>query len=601
MFPVQEDALRKENPAMSIGIETIPNKRGRDTVLMRRYWRNGKKVEKETLLTLTDFPAEVIQGFDAVLRGGAAFRSLSDAIQVRRALPHGHIAAALFTARRIGLENILHRKRSRMRDLAMAAAVARLTAPGSKLDTARRLSSSTADSSLGHLLDLGEVTGNEMLSMLDWLLKRRRWIERSLARRYLNDGTLILYDVSSSCLEGRCCPLAAFGHNRDGKKGKAQINYGLLCAADGCPIAIEVFAGNVSDPSAAASRIAKIQERFGIARVALAGDRGMITSARIQENLRPLGLDWISALRTQDIRRLLRSSTPPLNPETQAADAVAEMTSPDFPGERLLVCMNPRLREERARKREDLLRAAEAVLGQIAASVRSGRLKGKEGIGRRIGRDADRKKVGKHFNLEISDTSFSWSRAENRIAAEAALDGICVVRTSLNADALEADAAVDACKRLSRVERAFRTMKQTRLKIRPVCAYSENRVRAHAFLCMLAYHLEYQMRQRLAPILFEDDDKVGARARRKSPAGPAKVSESAERKTAAKRTADGLPAHSVTTLLADLATLTLNHVVISECPSIPFQLLAEPTPLQAKAMELLEINPAKTVPSARAT
>ncbi len=393
---------------MAVGIEIIPNKRGRDTVLMRRSWREGQRVRKETLLNLTDFPDAVIRGFDTVLRGGTAFRRLSDAITVTRALPHGHVAALLGLARRTGLDKILHRKRSRMRDLALAAIVARVTAPGSKLETARRLSPATADSSLGGLLDLGKVTGNEMLAMLDWLLTRQRWIETSLANRYLGEASpLILYDVSSSYLEGRCCPLAEFGYNRDGKAGRKQINYGLLCAADGCPIAVEVFAGNVSDPATVAAQVNTIRTRFGIDRIALVGDRGMLTTARIRGHLEPVGLDWISALTTRDIRRLVCASDPPLVPANLADDAVADVTSPDFPGERLMVCRNPRLREERARKRAALLQATEEILEQIAGAMQSGRLQGKEQIGRRIGREVNRKTVGKHFDLVIGDASLS--------------------------------------------------------------------------------------------------------------------------------------------------------------------------------------------------
>ena len=434
-----------------------------------------------------------------------------------------------------------------MRQLALAAVAARVLSPDSKLATARRLSPETATSSLGALLGLGPVGGNEMLAMLDWLLGRQPWIERSLANRHLGGGTLILYDVSSSYLEGTRCPLAAFGHSRDGKKGKQQIVFGLLCAADGCPVAVEVFPGNSADPTTVAPQVRRIRDRFGIDRVALVGDRGMITSARIRDDLEPAGLDWISALKTQDIRRLLKEgddgAPAPLDPEALAPDAVAEIAGPDFPGERLMVCLNPRLREERRRKREDLLRSTEAALERIAASVRSGRLQGRERIGRRVGREANRRKVEKHFRLEIGDGEFRCERDRDRIAAEARLDGVCIVRTSLDAASMGAAEAVEACKSLAGVERAFRNAKSD-LRIRPIYVYTEDHVRARVFLCMLALHVEWHMRRRLAPMLFEEDDREAARAGRETPVGPARPSESARRKAAAKRTADGLPAHS---------------------------------------------------------
>ncbi len=508
----------------------------------------------------------------------------------------------LGTLRSLGLVRILDRKADRMRDLAVAAIVARIVDPASRPATARALSPETASTSLGAVLDLGPVTGNEMLAMLDWLLKRQPWIEKSLANRHLAGGnTLVLYDVSSSFLEGRCCPLAAFGHNRDGKTGKQQITYGLLCAADGCPVAMEVFAGNTGDPSTVASQVARVRTRFGIDHVALVGDRGMITAARIHEDLKPADLDWISALKTEDIRKLLRPAgpgkPPPLVPEALVPDAVAEVTGPDFPGERLMVCLNPRLREERARKREDLLQATEETLETIAASVRAGRLKGREAINRRVGRDANRRKVEKHFEITVTDDAITWSRRQERIAAEARLDGVYVIRTSLDPEAIGPEAAVVAYKSLAQVERAFRILKASRLEIRPVHVWSEDHVRAHVFLCVLAFYVEWHLRRRLAPLLFEDDDREGAQARRKSPVAPARISESAKAKADTKLTSDGLPVHSFTTLLADLATLTLNEVAIPARRAYRFPLMSEPTPLQSRAFQLMEIDPTRFVPS----
>ena len=585
---------------MAFSVDVIPNRSSPPAILLREAWREGKRVRRRTVANLSKMPPALVDAIRAALDGGVVFPSLDAAVAIRRSRPHGHVAAVLGTLRSLGLVRVLGRKADRMRDLAVAAVVARVVDPASKLATARALDPETASTSLGTLLGLGPVTGNEMLGMLDWLLARQPWIERSLANRHLKGGnTLILYDVSSSYLEGRKCPLAAFGHNRDGKRGKMQVTYGLLCAADGCPVAVEVFAGNAGDPSTVASQVDKVRSRFGIGRVALVGDRGMLTTARIREDLEPAGLDWISALKTGDIRKLLREGADgapaPLEPEALVPDAVAEVTGPDFPGERLMVCLNPRLRQERARKREELLQATEEALEAIAASVLSGRLKGREAIDRRVGRDANRRKVGKHFEIDVTDGGISWRRREGRIAAEARLDGVYVIRTSLDSASLGPAAAVEAYKGLAQVERAFLTMKASRLRIRPVHVWSEDHVRAHVFLCMLAYHVEWHMRRDLAPILFEDDDREGARAQRSSPVEPARVSESARAKAADKRTPDGLPVHSLTTLLADLATLTLNEVTLQGSPDHAFPLLATPTELQRRAFGLLEIDPARDV------
>ena len=583
---------------MSIRIDVIPNQYGTRAVLLRRTWCEGRRVRHKTVANLSDLDPAVVDGFRAVLRGGVVLDDPRKAFAIRRALPHGHAAAVLGTMRRLGFRRLLGRRKERSRDLALAAVAARILDPASKLATARALDPETASTSLGTLLKLGAVTGNEMLDMLDWLLERQPWIERSLANRHLKGGnTLILYDVSSSYLEGRCCPLAAFGHNRDGKKGKMQVTYGLLCAADGCPVAVEVFAGNAGDPSTVAGQVDKVRKRFGIERVALVGDRGMLTTARIRRDLAPAGLDWISALRTADIRKLLKAAGPgvpaPLDPEALVPDAVAEITGPDFPGERLMVCLNPRLREERRRKREDLLEATERTLANIAAAAarRKPGPANRDQAMKAIGREANRRKMEKHFEIAVTDDGVSWSRREGRIAEEARLDGIYVIRTSLESASLGAEAAVEAYKSLASVERAFLTMKASRLRIRPVHVYSEDHVRAHVFLCMLAYHVEWHMRRRLAPILFEDDDREGARARRSSPVEKAEVSESAKAKADTKRTPDGLPVHSFTTLLSDLGTLTLNHASIPGRPDSRFLLASEPTELQARAFELLGMDP----------
>ncbi len=585
---------------MAFNIESVPNQAGKPAILLREAWREGRRIRKRTVANLSKLPPEIVEGFRAVLKGAVAVGDIGELMQVERSLLHGHVAAVLGTVRGLGLERMLHRTRSRERDLALAAVVARVLSPDSKLATARRLSPETATSSLGALLGLGPVTGNEMLDMLDWLLARQPWIERSLANRHLKGGnTLILYDVSSSYLEGSKCTLAAFGHSRDGKRGKRQIVFGLLCAADGCPVAVEVFPGNAGDPSTVAGQVDKVRKRFGIGRVALAGDRGMLTTARIREDLEPAGLDWISALKTSDIRKLLRAGAggapAPLAPEALVPDAVAEVTGPDFPGERLMVCLNPRLREERRRKREELLKATEEALEAIAASVRSGRLKGREAIDRRVGRDANRRKVGKHFEIDVTDGGISWRRREARIAAEARLDGVYVVRTSLDSASLGPEAAVEAYKGLAGVERAFRNAKSD-LRIRPVYVYSPDHVRAHVFLCMLALHVEWHMRRRLAPLLFEDDDREGARAQRNSPVEKAEVSERAKAKAADKRTPDGLPVHSFRTLLDDLSGMALNQLRLPSHDETLLCVVTAPTPVQKRAFQLLGVKPDQNVP-----
>ena len=588
---------------MSFRIDVIANRGRSPQTLLRESWREGKHVRHKTVANFTRLPPHIVDGFRAVLKGGAVFTSIEDAVSIRRSLAHGHVAAILGLAKKLGLPRILDRKNTRHGKLALAAIVARIITPASKLATARQLSPLTAASSLGTVLGLGEVTGNEMLAMLDWLDGRKRHIEGSLARRQLAGSAMVLYDVSSSFVEGRCCPLAARGHNRDGKKGKQQITYGLLCNVSGCPVAVDVFPGNTGDPSTVGGQVAKLQKRFRIERIAFVGDRGMLTSARIREDIRPAGLDWISALKTVEARKLLVSPDPrkkvkpPLRPEELVADQVAEITSPKFPGERLLVCLNPRLRKDRARKREELLAATEGALAEIAASAkrRKSGPKNRERIHAAVGEEANRWKVRKHFEFEIRDDGMSWKRNQAKIDAESRLDGIYIIRTSLPPAEIGAEHAVESYKALSRVERAFRILKADRLQVRPIYLYSEPRVRAHVFLCMLAYYLEWHMRQALAPLLFEDDDPEGARAKRTTPVQKAKPSDSAKRKAASKTTPEGLPVQSMTDLLSHLGSLTLNEVNLPGQPDSRFMVTSKPTELQAKAFALLELPPERRV------
>jgi len=500
------------------------------------------------------------------------------------------VAAVLGTLRGIGLENVLASRPCRERAVVVAMIVARILAPGSKLATARRLREESASSSLAWELGLEEVGDEELYHAMDWLLARQTRIENKLAKRHLHDGTLVLYDVSGSYYTGRRSELVQFGHPRDGKKGFPQIVYGLLCNAEGCPVAIEVFAGNTADPNTLGSQVAKVRKRFGVQRVVMVGDRGMITHRRIEEELRGVeGLDWITALRADTIKKL--ASEGRIQPSLFDERDLAEISSPDFPGERLVVCRNPLLAEERARKREELLVATETKLDEVvAATTRTKRpLRGKDKIGLRVGKVLNKYKVGKHFVLEIEKARFSYRRDEAKIREEAALDGIYVVRTSVASAALTSHSAVRAYKDLATVERAFRCMKTVDLKVRPIHHWLADRIRAHVFLCMLAYYVEWDMRQKLAPILFDDDQKEEAQRSRPSIVAPAKRSAAAQQKDATKRTDDDYPVHSFRTLLDDLATLAKNRVRLDGSQTEFYQ-LTEATPTQQRAFDLLGLT-----------
>ena len=568
-------------------IESVPNRGSPPAILLRESYRDGGKVRKRTLLNLSDWPRERIAGFKMLLKGGTVIPQDQNSITIIRSLPHGHVSAALGTARKIGLDRLLGPDGNRCRDLILALVVNRILDPGSKLAAARALSPDTATSSLGQQLGLGVVGEDELYSALDWLAVRQPAIEAALAKRHFTGGTLVLYDVSSSYLEGRCCSLAQFGYSRDGKRGKLQIVYGLLCATDGCPVAIEVFAGSTADPATLTSQVTKLRQRFGLDHVVLVGARGMITQARITEDLKAAGLDWITALRAPAIKALRDAGA--LQMSLFDERDMAAITAPDFPGERLIVCRNRRLGAERARKREDLLLATERDLARIAAAVARKRqpLRGQAEIGIVVGAVIDQHKMAKHFALAITDTCFTFTRKADEITAEAALDGIYIVRTSLPATALDDTATVRNYKSLSLVERAFRCLKTVDLQIRPVYHWLADRVRAHVFLCMLAYYLEWHMRQRLAPMLYDDTEKDAAEALRASVVAKAERSTSAITKQTTGRTEDGLPVHSFRTLLADLATLTRNTLVTALDPQHTLTLTARPTPLQQKAQDLL--------------
>ena len=567
--------------------EAVPNRNSPPAILLRESYRAGGKVRKRTLCNLSGWSPAHVEGLRGVLKGGTVIPAEHDAFTVTRSLPHGHVAAALGTARKIGLERILSPDGNRCRDLVLAMLVGRVLDPVSKLATARTLSPATASSSLGEALGLGEVSDAELYAALDWLLERQAAIETALAGRHLQNGTLVLYDVSSSYMEGRCCPLAKRGYDRDRKKGMLQIVYGLLCAPDGCPVAIEVFEGNTGDPSTLAPQIDKLKQRFGLTHVVLVGDRGMITEARITEDVKTAGLDWISALRGPAIKDLLDSGI--LQLTLFDTRDMASITAPDFPGERLVVCRNPDLAAGRGRKREELLATTEKDLAAIKARVERRRdpLRGTAEIALAVGAVLTTHKMKKHFDLTITDDAFSFARKAAEIAAEAATDGLYVVRTSLSEATLGDADTVRSYKSLSRVEQAFRCIKTVDLNVRPVYHWLEGRVRAHVLLCMLAYYLEWHMRRCLAPMLFDDIDKDEAEALRSSVVAQAQRSKAAVRKQTTGMTPDGLPVHSFRTLLADLATLARNIIVTAINPNYPLIVVTRPTPVQQKAFDLL--------------
>ena len=571
-------------------IEAVPNRNSPPAILLRETYRQNGRFCKRTLCNLSHWPTATVEGLRGVLKGGTVIPAGHDAFTVIRSLPHGHVAAAVGIARKIGLEGILGPDGNRCRDLVLAMLIGRILDPVSKLATARALSPATASSSLGEALGLGDVDDDELCAALDWLLVRQPAIEAILGKRHLTNGMLVLYDVSSSYMEGRCCPLAKRGYSRDGKKGTLQIVYGLLCASDGCPVAIEVFDGNTGDPKTLAPQIEKLRQRFHLDRVVLVGDRGMITEARIAEDLKAAGLDWITALRAPAIKELLNSGALQLTLFDRRD--MAAITSPDFPGERLIVCRNPDLAAERTRKREDLLAATEKDLSSIKVAVERKRnpARGSTEIALKVGEVLNAHKMKKHFDLKITDAAFSFARKTDAITAETATDGIYIVRTSLAEDTLGDADTVRSYKSLSLVERGFRCIKTVDLHVRPVYHWLEDRVRAHVFLCMLAYYLEWHMRQKLAPMLFDDTDKEEAETRRRSVVAQAQRSKSATKKQATGLTEDGLPVHSFQSLLADLATLARNTITTAITPHYPLTVLTRPTPVQQKAFDLLGIK-----------
>jgi len=570
-------------------IERVPNRKSPPCVLLRESYREDGKVKTRTLANLTHVPEHVVEALRAFLKGGTVIGPDGD-FDVVRSLAHGHVYAVLEVLKDLGLVSLIDRRHSRARQLVLAMIVERIVGPASKLAFTRRWGEDTASDSLGEVLDVSEADEDELYEAMDWLLPHQARIERALARRHLGNGALVLYDVTSTYFEGRGCPLARLGHNRDGKKGKLQIVIGLLCDIEGRPIAVEVFEGNTGDPTTLATQITKVRERFSLERVILVGDRGMITEARIREELRPVeGLDWISALRAPALRTLVEQGA--IQPSLFDDWGLAEVTSPEYPGERLIVCYNPLLAAERTRKRTDLLAATQAELERLVAATQRSRrpLRSREAIQRRSNRALDRFKMRKHFQVTIDEGVFSYERDLNSIAQEAALDGLYVVRTSVPAEVLDAEQTVAAYKGLSVAERAFRTMKTMDLKIRPIHHRDPDRVRAHVFLCMLAYYVEWEMRQRLATVLFDEDDHEDAASRRETPVHPATRSARAEVKAREKRTPEGWPVLSFRSLLEALTSITRNRIQTA-VPGAPLLTKTTiPTLFQRHLFDLLRI------------
>jgi transposase len=554
------------------------------STLLRTSFRQDGKVKHRTLANLSHLPEHLIDVIRRSLKG-EAFAAAQDVLQTKQTLPHGHVHAVLGVIRKLGVDSLIASTPSRERDLVVALVAQRLLFPCSKLASTRHWHSTTLAEELG----VGDASEGELYQAMDWLLTRQPAIEAKLAQRHLGDNALVLYDVSSSFYHGRHCPLAQYGHSRDGKKGLPIIVYGLLTDDAGRPVAVQVYAGNTSDPKTVPDQVRKLRDRFGLERVVLVGDRGMLTQTQIDALREEPGLGWISALRSTAIRKLVQAG--PLDRSLFDTVNLAEIRSPDFPGERLFACYNPLLLERRRQKREALLAQTEAALERLSRAVARRRNKPyeREEIGLKAGRVLNRWKVAKHFRLTIADGHLSWQRRDDTIAAEATLDGIYVVRTSEKARRMSAADGVRHYKRLTQVERAFRTWKGLDLMVRPIYHRVEPRVKAHIFVCLLAYYVEWEMRQAWAPLLFADEEVESDREER-DPVDRAEPSASAKQKRKTKRTEAGHPVHSFRTLLANLgARCRVTYQVGAGNPPATYQQVPEPTPLQAEALQLLDL------------
>lgn len=567
-------------------IDVVPNRHSRPAVLLREGWREHGQIKKRTVANLSHWPKEKIAALRLLLQGEKLVPAAAH-LQVERSLPHGHVAAILGTMRKLGLPPLLAAKRCRERDLVLALIAERLLQPASKLATTRFWHSST----LAEELAVADADEDELYQALDWLLARQEKIEQKLAARHLAEGGLALYDVTSSYYEGRTCPLARFGYGRDKKRGRPVIVYGALANSEGLPVALQVYPGHTGDPSTVADQVEKLQGRFGLKRVVLVGDRGLLTKTQLENLRRRPGLGWLSAMRSAEIRQLLEGGALQLSLFDERN--LAEISSPQFPGERLIACRNPFLAEERKRKREELLAATEKELGRIAKEVarRKKKLLTAAAIGKKVGAVIGRYKMAKHFRLEMGEGRFTFTRHEEAIQRESELDGIYVVRTSEPRESLPAADVVRSYKSLAQVERVFRTLKGLEIRVRPIFHHEERRVRAHIFLCLLAYYVEWHLRQALKELLF-DDEELAADRRRRDPVAPAQPSASAVAKKQTRRTRGELPVHSFGSLLAELGTLCrLRCRFGSEKEAPSLTRLTTPTPLQQRAFDLLGVFP----------
>ena len=570
-------------------VETVPNRNSPPAILLREGRREGKKVHKRTLANLTHWPKDKIERLRRVLKNEPLVHP-DQLFAIERSLPHGHVELLLEVVRKLKLPALIDPRPSPQRDRVLAMILQRLLHPASKLATTRLWHTTT----LGEELSLEDTDEDDLYEAMDWLLERQDRIERKLAKRHLAEGDPVLYDVSSSYYEGRTCPLMQFGHNRDGKRDRPIVVYGVLADGMGRPLAVQAYAGNTGDPTTVGDQVEKVRDRFGLKRVVLVGDRGLLTETQINHLKRHPGLGWISALRHHQIRRLVESEAVQFSLFDERH--LAEVRSPDYPGERLIVCHNPLLAEHRRQKREALLRATEEALARIARQVarRTRTPLSATEIAEKVGRVKNRYQVAKHFRTEIADGSFHYERRTEAITREAQLDGFYVLRTSEPADRLPTAAVVRRYKDLTRVERAFRSLKTVDLHIRPIRHRVETRVRAHLFLCLLAYYVHWHLRQALAPLLFDDEDLEAERARR-DPVLAAQPSDSAKRKKGKRRTEDGLPLQSLETLMAQMGTRARHQCRLPSEPDAPcVQRLTEPTPLQQRAMELIRMFPGKT-------
>ena len=570
-------------------IVKIPNRKSPPAVLLRESYREDGKVKNRTLLNLSEWPDERVSQFALLLHGNKLVPAESH-LRIIRTLPHGHVAAVSGVMSDLDMSAIIGGTDARRRALVEAMICSRVISPASKLATARSFATPLAETTLSEEYGVADASEDELYAAMDWLLERQPAIEAKLASRHLVDDGLVLYDLSAVHYDGSTCPLALIGHCRDGFPGKRQIEFGLMCDGEGRPIAVEVYAGNTGDPTTVSDQVSKVKSRFGLERVVVVGDRGMLTEARIRADIEPAKLDWISSLRSTDIRKLVASGG--FQPSLFDNQDMAEITHPDFPGERLILCRNPLLEQERARKREELLTATEKKLLQIVTAVsrKKNPLRGEAAIGVRVGKVLNTYKVGKHFDFVVGNSSFTFSRKADKIRDEAALDGLYVVRTSLKPEVMPAGKVVSSYKSLSKVERAFRCAKHLDLKIHPVAHRLEDRVRAHVFLCLLAYYVEWHMRERLAPSLFHDDAKEEAELVRKSPVAKAERSTKAKKKDNAKVDAEDRPVVSFQGAISQLATIARNTLIFNNDPGTKTIQLTEPTVFQSHLLGLLGVS-----------